>query len=65
MTIEEQDRSTEVPEEDLKDQLTPTDPHDEDDRFRPLHDASSPVSEGDWVDQQISVPLDEPDQPVK
>lgn len=65
MTIEKRDPSAEVPEEDLKDQLTSADPYDEEDTVRPMHSASSPVSESDWVEQQISVPVDDTDEPVE
>ena len=60
MTDDRIDPTTEVPEADLVDQLTPADPTEEPDR---ITSPSGLVDEADWIDQRTDAPLDRPDEP--
>lgn len=52
----------EVPEADRLDQLTPIDQSVAVEAFEHCDTASALVNEADWIDQQISVPVDDPEQ---
>ncbi|WP_162903855.1 hypothetical protein [Leucobacter sp. wl10] len=55
------DPEAEIPEADRLEQLAPVDPNEDDEAPQPLAAAKQPVSEGDWVEQQRAVPLDDED----
>lgn len=50
-----------IPEADLADQLTPIDPSDSGEEFENYESAPSLVNDADWIDQQLPVPLDDPE----
>ncbi|MEZ5087795.1 MAG: hypothetical protein R2722_16650 [Tessaracoccus sp.] len=58
MTEDRIDPTAEVSEIDLVDQITSADPTDEPDE---ITSPSGLVDEADWIDQQRSAPLDDPD----
>lgn len=62
MSIEKRDESNEIPENDLLDQAAPIDPNDDADPFEDSRAVPAAVSEADWVDQQIPVPVDDPER---
>ncbi|WP_396277463.1 hypothetical protein [Glutamicibacter creatinolyticus] len=64
MTFEPLPPDTEVSEVDLVDQRLEVDPDIEDEQIPPLHTANAPVNEADWIDQKITVQLDDPGQEV-
>ncbi|MFC6234425.1 hypothetical protein ACFPZL_04940 [Leucobacter soli] len=52
----------EVPEADRLDQLTPIDQSVAVEAFEHRDTAPALVNEADWIDQQIPVPVDDPEQ---
>lgn len=61
MTTERARLAHDVPEADRVDQLTPVDPDEREHTEIPPTPGSF-VDEGDWLDQQRDVPLDEPEE---
>lgn len=52
----------EIPEADRLDQLTPIDPSDAVEGFEHRETVPTLVDEADWIDQQIPVPIDDPEE---
>ena len=51
---------SEIPEEELAEKLA-TDEHDDEQPIRPKTPKPATVSEADWVDQHIAIPMDDDD----